>query len=77
MTIDDLAAAAEQEFHAIRSEMATKDELKETKTEILRAIENLDVHLSAYASRSNDDVSNLHDSVRELDGRIRLLEKKN
>ena len=76
MTIDELAVAAQEEFQAIRSEMATKEELKETKTEILRAIEALDIHLSAFASRSNEDVAGLNGSVHELDGRVRLLEKQ-
>lgn len=76
MTIDDLAAATQQEFQAIRSEMATKEELKETKTEILRAIEGVDMHLSAYASRSSEDIAKLQESVQELDGRVRVLEKQ-
>jgi predicted RecB family endonuclease len=76
MTIDDLAIATQQEFQAIRSEMATKEELKETKTEILRAVEALDVHLSAYASRSSEDIAKLQESVQELDGRVRVLEKQ-
>ena len=76
MTIDDMAAAMQQEFQAIRSEMATKEELKETRTEILRAIEGIDVHLSAYASRSNEDIAKLQESVQELDGRVRMLEKQ-
>jgi hypothetical protein len=76
MTIDDLASAAQKEFETIRNEMATKKELKETTTEILRAIEALDVHLSAYASRTNEDVEALQGSVNELDGRVRVLEKQ-
>lgn len=75
MTIDDFAVAAQQEFDTIRSEMATKEELKETRTEILRAIEGIDVHLSAYMSRGNDDFAKLHDWVKELDSRVKFLEK--
>lgn len=75
MTIDDLAVATHEEFQAIRNEMATKEEEAKSKTEILRAIEALDVHLSAFASRSNEDVATLQESVQELDGRIRVLEK--
>lgn len=77
MTIDDFAAAAQEEFQAIRGEMVTKQELKETTTDILRAIEGVDVHLSAYASHWSDDVEKLHELARELDSRVRFLEKPN
>ena len=77
MTIDDFATAAQEEFQAIRSEMATREELKESKNDILRAIEGIDVHLSAYASQWNDDVTKLHELTQELDSRVRLLEKPN
>ena len=75
MTIDDLAVAAEQEFKAIRKEMATKEELNSKTQEILRAIEAIDIHLSAYASRANDDIASLQASVDGLDNRVRFLEK--
>ena len=63
-------------FREIRGELATKEELKESKTEILRAIEALDVHLSAFASHANDDVTILNGSVLEPDSRVRLLEER-
>jgi hypothetical protein len=72
MTIDDLAAAAQQEFQAIRSEMATKDDIKT----VLHAIEGIDMHLSAHSSRWSEDFSKLHDWVQELDGRLRVIEKQ-
>jgi len=75
MTIDDLAAASQQEFLAIRHDMATKEELKDAKGEILRAIDKIDVHLSAYASRWSEDFARLHDWVQELDERLKFLEK--
>lgn len=57
MTIDDLAAATQQEFQAIRDEMATKDDIKT----VLRAIEGIDMHISAYASHWTEDFAKLHD----------------
>lgn len=72
MTIDDLAQAAEQEFQTIRKEMATKDDIKT----LLHAIEGIDLHLSAYASHWSEDFTKLHDWVQELDGRLRIVEKR-
>ena len=75
MTIDDFAIAVEQEFETIRKEMATKEELNSKTREILRAIEAIDIHLSAYASRANDDIVSLQESVHELDNRVQFLEQ--
>jgi hypothetical protein len=75
MTIDDLAVAAQGEFETIRSEMATKEELKSSTKEILRAIESIDGHLSAYVSLWNEDFAKLRGLTQELDSRVRFLEK--
>ncbi len=71
MTIDKLAEISQKEFLAIRSEMANKDDVGT----ILRAIEGVDLHLSAYASRWTEDFAKLHDWVKQLDGRVKFLEK--
>lgn len=71
MTIDELAASTQREFSVIRSEMATKDDIGA----VLRAIEGIDMKVSAYASRWTEDFSKLHDWVQELDSRVKLLEK--
>jgi molecular chaperone GrpE (heat shock protein) len=76
MTIDDLASATQREFQEVRNEMATKFELNEFKNEILRAIDRVDTHLSAFASRANEDIVNLQESVQEHDGRLRALERR-
>jgi AAA+ superfamily predicted ATPase len=70
MTIDDLAVATQREFQEVRNEMS------EFKNEILRAIDRVDTHLSAFASRANEDIVNLQESVREHDGRLRVLERR-
>jgi outer membrane murein-binding lipoprotein Lpp len=70
-TVDNLAIATQQEFQSIRGEMATKEELKL----VLQAIESVDIHLSAYASRANDDIATLQELTQEHDGRLRVLEK--
>jgi L-lactate utilization protein LutB len=44
MTIDDLESATQREFQEIR------DEMNEFKSDILRAIDRVDAHLSAVAS---------------------------
>ncbi len=82
MTIDELAASTQREFTAVhsemkemRSEMATKRDLQDFKQEILRAVEGIDLKMSAYASRWTEDFSKLHDWVKELDGRVKFLEK--
>lgn len=73
MTIDELAAASQREFAALRKEMATKEDV----ASIIHAIEGIDLKMSAYASRWTDDFSKLHEWVAELDNRLRFLERKN
>ncbi len=72
MTIDDLATASQQEFQALRGELA---EIKQTQETILHAVEKVDLHLSSYSSRWSDDFARLHEWLTELDGRVKLLEK--
>ncbi len=71
MTLDKLAQMSQEEFTAIREEMATKSDVQQ----ILRAIEGIDLHLSSYVSRWTEDFSKLHAWVKELDGRVKFLEK--
>ena len=62
MTIDKLATALQEEFASLRFEMtgmATKEELRETKREILEAIDKLGTHISAATSRMNDDIAKI------------------
>jgi hypothetical protein len=84
MTIDKLAVTVEQEFQNIREEFkgvheefgAIHNEIATFKAEVLSAIEKIDLHLSAYASRSSDDIAKLQESVAEHDGRLQVLEKR-
>ena len=71
MTIEELAAASQREFTAIRSDMSTKEDV----VTILRAIEGIDLKMSSYASRWTEDFSKLHDWVQEVDNRVKFLEK--
>ena len=71
MTIDELATVSQREFESIRNEMATREELKATEDNILRAVEHLGDQLSVYASRWNNDFERLTDNVRNLESRFR------
>ncbi len=75
MTIDELAAASQREFAALRGEMATKEDLRQSESRILHAIEGIDLKMSSYASRWTEDFSKLHDWVKEIDSRLRFVEK--
>ncbi len=86
MTIDDLAMAIQKDFNDVHDEiaeikntmatLATKDEVKSLKDEVLKAIESfrkstekamekMDARLSIYASRTDD-----------VDVRLRIVEKR-
>jgi len=69
MTLEELAAASQHEFESIRSEMATKGDLRTVEATILRAIENVDLHLAGYASSWNEDFDRLDDRVQQLESR--------
>jgi predicted nuclease with TOPRIM domain len=71
MTIDELVALSQREFESIHNEMATREELKATEGNILRAIERLGDRLSAYASRWNNEFERLTDNVHNLESRTR------
>jgi len=75
MTIDELAAISQHEFQNLRREMATKEDLRESQSTILRAIETLDLHLANYASRWDEDFERLDKCVQDLDHRMALFSK--
>jgi len=74
MTIDDLAIATQREFQEVRKEMGEME--NRILREVLRAIDRVDAHLSAFMSRSNDDTEKLRESVNEHEGRLRILERR-
>ena len=90
MNIHNLAIAIQKDFDKVNEEfgkihtdiaeikatMATKDELKGFKNEILEAIGKMDTRLSAYMARTNEDISKLQGSDRDFDVRLRVLEKR-
>ena len=61
--VEKLAQTTQREFVAIRQEMATKSDTKD----ILLAIQVIDLHLSAYASRWNEEFEQLEKRVRALE----------
>jgi hypothetical protein len=71
MTIDELAAVSHREFESIRNEMATREELKATEHNILRAIERLGERVSVYASRWNNEFERLSDNIHNIESRIK------
>jgi hypothetical protein len=63
--------------------VATKDELRSFKDEILNAIadlrkvtEGIDARFSAYAVRTNEDISKLQGANKDFDVRLRVVEKR-
>jgi hypothetical protein len=83
MTIDILALAIQKDFDDVRAEMATKNDLKLFKDEIIKAIgdlrkitEGVDARLSAYMARTNEDISKLQGADRDFDVRLRMVEKR-
>ncbi len=80
MTIEELASSLQREFNAINKNMATKKDIENLVTKadfegLQHAVEGIDLKMSSYASRWTEDFSKLHDWVKELDGRLRLIEK--
>jgi hypothetical protein len=71
MTIDELAIVSQREFESIRNEMATREELKATEDNILRAIERLGDRVSVHASRWNTEFERLADNVQNIESRIK------
>src|SRR5216684_337328 len=65
--IEKLALASQQEFTDLHHEISA----------VAQAIQNTDLHLSSHASRWTDDFANLHDWVKELDNRVKFIEKGN
>lgn len=74
MTIDELAVMTQREYESIRSEMATREELRAAENNILRAIEHLDGRLCVYTSRWNNEFERLADNVRDIENRLRTRE---
>jgi hypothetical protein len=63
--------------------MATKDEFRSFKDEILKAIadlrkitEGIDARFSAYTLRTNEDISKIQGSVKDVDVRLRVVESR-
>jgi hypothetical protein len=71
MTIEELSISSQREFESIRNDMATREELKATEGNILRAIERMEDRLSVYASRWNGEFERLTDNVRTIESRQR------
>jgi hypothetical protein len=77
MTIEELAVISQREYESIRNEMTTREELKTTEGNILRAIESIGLQLAGYASRWNSEFDNLTDNVQAIEHRVNRLERSN
>ena len=75
MTLEELAILAQHEFESIRRDMVTKAELKATEINVLRAIKNLDLHLSTYVSQWKDHFERVDDELKEFEIRVDLVER--
>lgn len=69
MTIEELIVISQREYETIRNEMATREELRATEGNILRAIEGIGLQLAGYESRWNGDLDNLTDTVQAIERR--------
>ncbi len=67
--VDKLARMSADEFQAIRRDMATKDELRETKVEILQAINDLGLHVNAW-------MSDTEHRFKDIEQRLNVVESK-
>ncbi len=70
---DVLAAATQNEFMELRREMGR--EMKTLENRLLLAIESVDVHVSALASRWSEQFEALDEQVDGHESRIRILER--
>ena len=71
MTIETLAEMSQQEFLAIKKQMATKDDLQAVAKAILDAIDNLSGQIADVKQRTLSAI----DFVR-LEERVDVIEKK-
>jgi hypothetical protein len=87
MKIETLALAIQKDFEVVNGRidkieavMATKDDLKSTENRIistlLSAMKKMDTRLSAALTRNNEDIVALQKSTRDLDVRLRVVEKR-
>ena len=71
--VEQLVETSRQEFAGIRHEFsAVHGEMRG----ILRALETLDLHFSAHASRWGEDSARLHKQLCNLDCRVVFPEKR-
>lgn len=81
MKLEDLARMVERGFEATASKqdltaLASKQDLADLEKRIQHQIDGIDLKISAYASRWTEDFEKLHDWVKEIDSRVRFVEKQ-
>lgn len=78
--MDDLARMVQGGFAETNSKIETLgskiESLEKKVSDQGHAIEAIDLHLSAYASRRSEDFERLHDWVKEIDERLSFVENK-
>lgn len=70
MTIDDLAAMSQREFALIRETMATKEEMRALKVEILDAINSLGLHITSWQSDWDGRFKDLEHRMVEVEKKV-------
>ena len=73
--IEELAGLINKSFIDLEKRVATKDDLRALDVRLTRAIDDVDMHLSAYATQWNRDFENLHGWVEVHEGRLKVLER--
>ena len=81
--IDDLAGMVQKgfegvqnQFDDIRGQMATKEELRETREVLARAIKDLESHLAASMSYNREQIDQLRNWMENIETRVAELEAK-
>ncbi|OGF69254.1 hypothetical protein A3H65_00445 [Candidatus Giovannonibacteria bacterium RIFCSPLOWO2_02_FULL_45_14] len=74
MTIDDLAAMTNRGLEGVKKEIS--GEMRENTDRILRAVDGLELKISAYASSWDRNFDKLHEWMKDHEERLTVLEKQ-
>lgn len=79
--IDKLAGMVARGFEETATkkeleQLATKEELREVEKNLSRRIDDLDTHLSAYVSDTQEHIEGLRRWVGEMDQRLKKIEHR-
>ena len=81
VTLEKLAGMVERGFEEVRVEikdvrthMVTKEELRETREVLARAIKDLDLRLVAWVGHTQEEVDGLKNWMEGIEARVSTLE---